>query len=159
MTKMYPLEYRQQVEAAGAQQDFAPSLIYAVIHTESHFNANAVSPANAKGLMQLTDSTFQWAMRRAGESGRYDSDDLFNPDVNIRYGVYVLSLLREQFNSTATILAAYNAGQGRVREWLNDPALSSDGVHLDTIPYKETAEYIERVTKAQKRYQELYNIN
>ncbi len=158
MTAIYPLEHQQLVEAAGQEHSIPTSLIYAIIHTESSFVETALSTAEAKGLMQLTDATFRWALNRAGESDRYTPEDLYDPAINIRYGVYVLALLREQFESTDTVLAAYNAGQGRVREWLKDPAFSADGVHLDSIPYKETADYVQRVTAAQKRYQTLYDI-
>ncbi len=158
MTSIYPLEHQALVEAAGREQNIPSSLIYAIIHTESSFEETAISTADAKGLMQLTDDTFLWALNRAGESGRYTVRDLYDPAVNIRYGVYVLSLLGEQFEDTRTVLAAYNAGQGRVREWLDDPAYSSDGVHLDTIPYKETEDYVERVIATQERYRELYDL-
>ena len=56
------------------------------------------------------------------------------------------------------MLAAYNAGQGRVHSWLSDPAYSDDGVTLHTIPYEETADYVRRVLRTQKRYQQIYNI-
>ncbi|MBQ5841332.1 MAG: transglycosylase SLT domain-containing protein, partial [Clostridia bacterium] len=62
---IYPVAYSDSVLAAAAEYGIAPSLIYAVIHTESHFKTDARSSAGAKGLMQLTDSTFQWALKRA----------------------------------------------------------------------------------------------
>lgn len=155
---VYPIQYDKNVTAASEEFDVDPSIIYAVIHTESSFKPQATSSAGAKGLMQITDKTLEWALGRAGEQEKYASEDLYNPSVNIHYGVYVLTLLREQFENTETMLAAYNAGIGRVREWLKDPAHSADGVHLDAIPYHETAEYVKRVLDAQKIYQQLYNI-
>ncbi len=158
MRAIYPVAYSDSVLAAAQEYRVEPSLIYAVIHTESHFQADARSSADAKGLMQLTDSTFLWALDRAGQSGQHTTEDLFDPTVNIRYGVYVLSLFREQFEETVTALAAYNAGQGRVTKWLKDPAYSADGQRLNTIPYKETRDYVQRVLLAQTRYQRLYDI-
>ncbi len=155
---VYPRQYTAEVTAASEKFGIEPSLIYAVIHTESRFRPQVTSSAGAKGLMQITDNTLEWALSRAGEKGKYSPEDLYDPQVNIHYGVYVLTLLGEQFQNTETILAAYNAGQGRVSEWLADPAYSADGVHLDTIPYSETADYVERVQSARKLYQELYNI-
>ncbi len=155
---VYPLKYHTEVTAAGEQYNMEPSLIYAVIYTESKFQPNAVSSANAKGLMQLTDDTFTWALSRAGETGKYTADALFEPAVNIHYGVYVLTLLGEQFENTETILAAYNAGQGNVSKWLADRQYSDDGKTLHTIPYPETANYVTRVLDTQKRYKELYSI-
>lgn len=157
-SSVYPTQYTEDVTAASERFRVEPSLIYAIIHTESSFDPQVTSSADAKGLMQITDSTLEWALDRAGEQGKYSPEDLYDPSVNIHYGVYVLTLLEEQFDNTQTVLAAYNAGIGRVREWLGDPAYSADGVHLDTIPYPETAEYVKRVQSAQKIYQQLYNI-
>ncbi len=154
----YPLQYSAYVTDAAKEFNIDPSLIYAIIHTESNFDERATSAADAKGLMQLTADTFQWALRRAGEQDRHTADDLYDPAINIHYGVYVLSLLREQFVDSDTMLAAYNAGQGRVHDWLTDSAYSSDGVTLHTIPYPETAEYIRRVNDARTHYQQLYHI-
>lgn len=152
------MQYTENVTAASEEFGVAPSLIYAVIHTESSFEPQVTSSAGAKGLMQITDDTLEWALERAGEQGKHSPEDLFDPSVNIHYGVYVLTLLGEQFDNTETMLAAYNAGIGRVGEWLKDPAYSADGVRLDAIPYPETAEYVKRVLNAQKIYQQLYHI-
>lgn len=153
----YPLKYEDTITAVAKEFDLDPSLVYAVIHTESKFDPNALSSANAKGLMQITDATYRWAQKRAGEK-ESTPDDLFDPKFNIRCGAYILVLLSEQFENTETVLAAYNAGQGRVREWLDNPDYSSDGVTLSHIPYQETAEYIRRVLKTQQRYQQIYKI-
>jgi len=154
---LYPIQYSDLVEQAAEENGYPPSLIYAIIHTESKFDKDAVSSADAKGLMQITDATFHWAQRRAGEK-KSDSNNLFIPEINIKYGCYILTLLSEQFSNIETVLAAYNAGQGHVAEWLKDSRYSADGVTLHTIPYEETANYISRVLTAQKRYQLLYNI-
>lgn len=155
---VYPLQFTAEVTAASKEFGVEPSLIYAIIHTESSFRPQATSSADAKGLMQLTDSTLQWALSRAGEKGKYTAEDLYDPQVNIHYGVYVLTLLGEQFDNTETILAAYNAGIGRVSEWLKNPDYSADGTHLDEIPYQETKDYVKRVLNARKQYQQLYNL-
>lgn len=157
MKTLYPMRYQDEVIKASSDYGFPPSLIYAIIHTESKFDKNALSPAKAKGLMQITDDTFRWAQRRTNEE-RIDSDNLYIPGINIKYGCLILSLLSEQFSDLETVLAAYNAGQGHVNEWLKDTRYSSDGVALHTIPYEETAHYVSRVLTAQKCYQRLYNI-
>lgn len=159
LTRVYPMEHAQLVNDAAGEYNLPPSLVFAVIHTESSFREQALSPADAKGLMQLTDDTFRWALSRSGETGKYTPEDLYDPAINIHYGVYVLSLLGEQFEYTETVLAAYNAGQGRVSSWLQDPALSADGKRLDSIPYPETETYVSRVLEAQKRYRTLYHID
>lgn len=151
---IYPLPYEETVTAYANRFDVPKSLIYAVIHTESHFNANAVSKADAKGLMQLTDNTCEWARSLLGEK----EGDVFDPETNIRYGTKILSVLDGQFAEQKTVLAAYNAGIGNVRKWLGNTDYSADGEILHTIPFAETREYVVRVQKAQKRYQELYDI-
>lgn len=141
---IYPMKYQEIVNEMAEEYQLEPSLVFAVIHTESKFDPNALSAAQAKGLMQITDDTFRWAQRRAGEKGLVP-EDLYTPETNIRYGCYILVLLSEQFDDIETVLAAYNAGQGRVQKWLKDPAYSTDGKTLHTIPYEETEDYVRRV--------------
>lgn len=154
----YPLKYADTVLTAAEEYGLPPSLIYAVIHTESSFNPSAQSSADAVGLMQITNDTYRWALQRAGAEDTYDPDTLLDPVANIQCGTYILHLLGEKFENTQTVLAAYNAGQGHVRQWLADPAYSEDGVTLSHIPFAETEEYIRRVLTAQQRYQQIYNI-
>ncbi|MGI6264855.1 MAG: lytic transglycosylase domain-containing protein [Acutalibacteraceae bacterium] len=156
----YPLPYRDEVETWAAEYEVAPSLVYAVMATESSFDPEAVSVAGAIGLMQLTPDTFHWARMRMGTLDEDLSvDDLFDPAVNIRYGTYVLRLLRDDFESTATLLAAYNAGRTTAMRWLDDERYSSDGVTLRDIPIAETRQYVLKVLQAQETYQELYGLS
>ena len=104
--------------------------------------------------MQLTEDTYEWALSKLQE----ESGDLFDPDTNILCGVKVPEMLFSRFEDTRTALAAYNAGIGNVSRWLEDTTYSSDGVTLDTIPYPETEDYIQRVLNAQKMYQTVYKI-
>lgn len=154
---IYPIKYSDTVEEMAEQCNLPPSLIYAVIHTESKFDPSAISSAGAKGLMQITDDTHRWACKRGGVDAS-TSEKLYDPDTNIRVGCYVLSLLYQQFPETETVLAAYNAGQGRVHEWLSDPSYSQDSETLTHIPYEETENYVRRVINTQKKYQAIYNI-
>ncbi len=155
----YPLPYREYVEKYAAEYEVAPSLVYAVMSTESSFSPDAVSSAGAVGLMQLTEDTFHWARMRMGTlDNGMTVDDLFDPETNIQYGTYVLHLLREDFSSTATLLAAYNAGRTTVLNWLEDSRYSQDGETLIDIPYDETRQYVFKVLQTQETYQELYEI-
>lgn len=154
---VYPATYREAVEREAAQHGVEPSLVMAVIHTESHFDPQAVSSAGARGLMQVTPLTLEWTQMRSAELRGLTKDDLFEAEQNIRVGVYVLALLGESFTDTETVLAAYNAGIGTVSEWLESEAYSADGVTLHTIPYPETAQYVQKVLSAQKKYQSIYN--
>lgn len=153
--KIYPLEYGAEVEKAARDYDLDEELIYAVINTESHFDADACSGAGAKGLMQLMPSTFEWLQSLRGE--QYDENSLFYPDINIDYGCYLLRYLLDKFGSEETAVAAYNAGFSIVEEWLGNPEYSPDGVTLSSIPYPETEEYVKKVESAKEKYKKLYN--
>lgn len=158
MRTAYPLEYSAYVETYAERYGFTPSLIYAVIRTESEFDPAAKSKAGAMGLMQLTEPTFEWAQRREPMEGTPPKEPLFDPETNIHYGVLVLSLLRETFTEPDTMLAAYNAGMGNVGKWLKDEAHSADGKTLHDIPYPETREYVRKVNAAQEMYRQLYDL-
>ncbi|HIW74241.1 MAG TPA: lytic transglycosylase domain-containing protein [Firmicutes bacterium] len=158
MQAAYPLEYSEYVEKYAEYYSFEPAFLYALIRTESEFDPGAVSRAGAMGLMQLTEDTFLWAQSRSPEAEDLPADELFDPETNIRYGTMVLSLLREEFGDTRTLLAAYNAGIGNVRKWLADPACSDDGETLRDIPFPETAGYVEKIPAAAEMYRELYGL-
>lgn len=157
MRSAYPVEYEEYVEAYAAEYGLPPSLLYAVIRTESDFNPEAVSSAGAVGLMQLTEDTFSWAQYRSGVE-ELPQEQRFDPETSIHYGSCVLALLEEMYGVRETALAAYNAGMGNVNRWLTDEAYSDDGRTLKEIPYPETRHYVEKVLKAQEMYQRLYGI-
>ncbi len=151
----YPIEYSNYVEKAAKEYDLEPALIYAVIRTESRFNPDAESSVGARGLMQLMPSSFEWLAEKRGEADKYTVDDLFNPKVNIDYGCYLLRYFYDYYGSEKCAVAAYNAGF-TVSEWLADSNLSPDGMTLETIPYPETSEYVERVQDAKQKYIKIY---
>ena len=93
MRSAYPIRYSDYVEAYAGAYGFTPSLVYAVIRTESEFEPEVVSRANAKGLMQMKDTTFTDLQRRAGEPEPLPPESLFDPETSIRYGVYYMRLL------------------------------------------------------------------
>lgn len=139
----------------AAEYELPPSLVYAVIRTESHFDPRAVSSAGAKGLMQLMDVTYQWVQWRLSEEADTTAD-VFDPGTNIRYGCHYLQYCVSQFPDLRTAIAAYNAGVGRVSGWLEDSRYSDDGESLSAIPLEETRNYVESVLEAQTIYQTLY---
>ena len=132
------------IKSAAEEFGVPAAMILAVIRTESDFYPSAVSDAGAKGLMQLMPETFSWLCARLGEA--QPPSEIFDPATNIRYGTYYLSYLHEKFGSWRVALAAYNAGEGRVCEWLADPALASGGT-LRRIPFPETAAYVEKTLR------------
>ena len=130
-------------------------IVYAVIKTESGFDASAQSGAGAIGLMQLMPDTFEW-LTDSKLCEYLDRGMMYDPDTNIRYGVYYLSYLFGRYRDWSTALAAYNAGPGNVDEWLADAEYSSDGVTLKRIPFKETRNYVKKVNIASEKYKSLY---
>lgn len=153
---LYPTAYAELVEREAEEFSLTPSLVYAVIRTESHFDPDAQSHAGAQGLMQLTPDTFQWvASLYPPENG---GEDILDPVDNIHCGCALLRLLLDQFGTLDVSLCAYNAGMGNVSGWLAEGKYSSDGENLHTIPYPETDSYVKKVKAAMQRYQEIYQI-
>lgn len=154
----YPLKYEEYVTKYAEEFDLQPSLVYAVIRTESRFDPHAESGAGAKGLMQLMDATYTWAQSRLpGEDEPIEK--IFDPEINIRCGCKYLQYCFSKFENTRAALAAYNAGVGRVSGWLKDSRYSDDGVTLKTIPIDETRNYVDYVLEAQAIYQRLYQVD
>ena len=151
----YPLEYTDLVNKAAKEYNLQPALIYGVIHTESRFNPDAGSSVGAVGLMQIMPETFDWLQEKRGESGKYTTEDLYTPSVNIDYGSYLLRYFLDYYGNEKCAVAAYNAGF-EVSNWLEDPNCSPDGMTLDVIPYPETSEYVVKVENAKQKYIELY---
>lgn len=155
---VYPIKYYEYVSKYSKKYSVDINLIYAVIHTESSFKADAKSNLNARGLMQIMDTTFEWAKCRMNEKNdKTTYDDLYDCENNIKYGTYILSLLTEEFDSESSAIAAYHAGRGNVNKWLNDPKKSSDGKKINDIPIVNTKEYVEKVNKTKQVYQSLYD--
>lgn len=151
----YPLEYTDLVNKAAKDYNLQPALIYGVIHTESRFDPDAGSSVGALGLMQIMPETFDWLQEKRGESGKYTTEDLYTPSVNIDYGSYLLRYFLDYYGNEKCAVAAYNAGF-EVSNWLEDPNCSPDGMTLDVIPYPETSEYVVKVENAKQKYIELY---
>lgn len=154
---IYPQKYAALVEENAAAFSVDKDLIYAVIRTESGFRPEVESHAGAIGLMQLMPSTFDWLQEKLDGEVIYTVNRLTEPEINVRYGTYYLSVLLEKYDgSTATAAAAYNAGTSNVDGWLADSACSSDGRTLTKIPYKETESYVKKVEHAMDMYKKIY---
>lgn len=151
---LYPRAYSELVEQNAADFSLDENLIYAVIRAESKFDANAQSSAQAKGLMQLTQETFDWILTKYPAETQVP--DIWNPADNIHAGCAMLRLLIDQFGSVDVALTAYNAGMGNVSKWLENREYSNDNTNLHTIPFAETKAYVEQVLANMKIYQKLY---
>ena len=151
----YPRDYSQYVDKAAREYDLDPALIYAVIRTESGFDPEARSGAGACGIMQVMPSSFDWLLEKRGMTGEYVTEDLFDPEICIDFGSYLLKYFYDYYGDESCAIAAYNAGFV-VGEWLEISEYSPDGKSLVSTPYPETTEYIERVSSSKEMYIKLY---
>ena len=153
---LYPLKETELVEQYSREYGVPDYLIYAVINTESGFDPQAVSDLGALGIMQMTPDTFDWLQSKTGDE--LEDEALFNKETSIRYGALFLSMLLREFGDERTAVAAYHAGRGRVNEWLENPDYAPDGEKLTTIPTKDTAHYVYKVSRAVEKYKKLYDL-
>ena len=153
--EVYPMEYEALIRYQAEANDLDPAYPAAVILAESSYQPEAVSSANAQGLMQLLPNTAGWIAEKYGET--YEEGCLFRPDVNVKYGCWYLGYLMRRFDGDMTCAtAAYHAGQGQVDAWLADASCSEDGRTLSTIPSEATDTYVKRVLRYYEKYRELY---
>lgn len=154
----YPTEYSEIVEAKAEEYGVPVSVIYAVIRTESGFDPEAESWVGARGLMQITKDAYEWIDYYRGATGA-DWDDMYLPEENIDYGVWLLSYHHGLFGEWETVYAAYNAGPNAVKKWLENPEYSTDGKTLYKIPYEETSKYVEKVSVYREGYINAYGFD
>src|SRR5262249_47806564 len=141
---LYPHPFDTEVEQAARLAQLEPGLIYGVLRQESLYRVDAVSSADARGLMQLQLDTArrtarQWKRPQPGLS------DLFDPATNTLLGAARLRTLLDQFDGQiAAALAAYNAGANAAMRWLPGKSVDAD-VWIENIPYSETRIYVQRI--------------
>ena len=154
---LYPREYSQYVEKYSGEYGVDPMLVYAVIYNESRFRPDAVSNVGARGLMQITEVTFDWIKSKIAPGEDLTFDDLYDPAVNIRFGVYYISACLERYHGdVSTAAAAYHSGWGTVDGLLEQEPYSDDGQILHTFPYEQMGLYVNKINRAYERYQALY---
>jgi len=142
----YPLRYEQIVRGHARNYRLDPALLAAVIYQESKFRADAKSGSGAIGLMQLRPDTAKGIAIRTGGS-RFRTSDLYNPELNVRYGSWYLRHLLDKYDDEKTALAAYNAGQRNVDTW------RAEG---KGIQFSETRAYVDRVEELKGIYRHAY---
>ena len=130
------------------EENISPSLLEAVILTESKFDEKAVSHVGAVGMMQLMPDTAHWISEESG----LPSDNLASPDQNIPLGAWYLNyLLKKYHNNEVFALAAYNAGRGTVDEWIEKNKWPEGFTDMEKIPFPETREFVKSVVIARDR--------
>jgi soluble lytic murein transglycosylase len=143
----YPLEYEQLVRANARNHDLDPALVAAVIYAESRFDPNVRSVAGAVGLMQVLPETAEFIARQTGGED-FVAADLRDPEINVRYGTWLLGYLRDYYEGDlSAALAAYHAGPGNVDEWRR----TNQG-----IAFPETEAYVREVERVRRAYERAY---
>lgn len=152
----YPRKYQEYVEYYADKYDLDPLTLYAFIRTESNFNPHAESDVGARGLMQITEVTFDWIKTKIAPTEQLTFDDLYDPETNIRFGSYFVAYCLLKFGDLSTAAAAYHSGVTAVSDLLKDSEYSSDGKTLDEFPYPQMRQYVHKITTSYERYQEIY---
>ena len=155
---LYPKTYSEIISVYAEEYDVEENLIYAVIKAESNFDSQAVSNREAIGLMQIVEET---AIDVANKN-QIDVDteniaqELLDIDNNINIGTKYLSTLLTQYGNIEVALAAYNAGIGTVNNWIEKQIIKADGSDIENVPYKETNNYVRKILRDYRIYNDLY---
>lgn len=153
---VYPFPYRDVIVAEANERGVDPFLAAALIRQESMFNASAVSPAGAIGLMQVLPATGAKLAHALGIT-EFSPDLLKQPDVNVHFGMaYLADQLRTYGGRLPVVLAAYNAGPHRIARWRAFPEFEDDELFAERIPYRETRDYVKIVQSNARIYAALY---
>lgn len=142
---IYPLAYEDLIKKYSKRFELSPTLVAAVIYSESRFNPEATSRAGARGLMQVMPSTGRGIARGLGED--FSVTNLYDPETSIRYGCYYLRDLSDRYdNNVDLVLAGYNGG----------PAVATRWLEARVAPVGETAGYVNKVKKTEQMYAQIY---
>ena len=150
---IFPIRHENIIEKYCEEYNVDATLVYALIKAESNFREDARSSAGAKGLMQITDETFEYCLKTLG----IPNANIFNAEANIQCGIWYLSYLLGKYGgNTKNAVAAYNAGETNVNRWLKDSRYSKDFKTLLRIPFGETKRHVEKIQRYAKIYEYIY---
>ncbi|MBN2382065.1 transglycosylase SLT domain-containing protein [bacterium] len=157
-SRIYPLDYHQLIMAEATRNSLEPSLIAALILQESSFRDQVRSPAGALGLMQIMPKVGKWLASRA-HMKQYRKSWLLNADTNIKLGTDMVRWLDDLFNhDQIAVIAAYNAGRGRVLQWQQRFQTEDNDVFIELIPFAETQLFVKLVMRNQEHYRTLHGL-
>jgi soluble lytic murein transglycosylase len=155
---LFPQPYWSDLVANAQRNGLDPYLVASLIRQESEFNAGAVSHANAYGLMQLLPSVGKSMAKKEGIK-HFGTTELLNPSVNLQLGTRNLKMVMDRFGGQAEYaLAAYNAGDVPVRQWMSSGDYKDIPEFVESIPYTETREYVQAILRNREMYRALYPI-
>ena len=156
----YPQGYWGSIVSHAERYNLDPYLIAAIIREESRFQPEALSPAGARGIMQVMPSTGRWVAQMIRLRG-FDREQLYNHNTNIKIGTWYIRHLMKQFNGDPFLAAAaYNAGPGAVKSWIKKKGAVRDrDEFVEAIPYVETRWYVKRVMRSYSEYKRIYSVS
>jgi soluble lytic murein transglycosylase len=144
-----PLHHEDVIRQQAGEKGVDAALIAAVIYSESKFS-DQESSAGARGLMQITPAAAKFIEKQSGGT-TFHLEDLSDPEINIRYGTFLLRELLDRYDGDeAAALAAYNAGPGNADKW------GGSELRVEEIPFPETRAYVEEVLEKQAEYRQKY---
>ena len=144
-----PLRHEDVIRQQADEKGVDAALIAAVIYSESKFR-DQTSSAGARGLMQITPEAAEFIEKQSGGT-TFELEDLGDPELNIRYGTFLLRELLDRYEGDeAAALAAYNAGPGNADEW------GGAGLTVEDIGFPETRAYVEEVLEKKEEYRREY---
>jgi len=151
---LYPLPYETQLRREAERNNFDPMFAAGLIRQESTFQADAVSHANAIGLMQILPKEGRRLARE--RKVKYTKATLFDPNMNIELGMLYISDLSRSTGAFEYAAAAYNAGEDRLALWKGERNYDEIAEFVESIPFTETREYVQIVLRNATMYRQLY---
>jgi len=151
---LFPFPYEATIRREAARNEFDPMFAAGLIRQESTFQADAVSHANAIGLMQILPKTGRLLAKQL--KLRYTKNTLFDPNANIELGMLYIANLTRATGGPEYAAAAYNAGEDRIALWKSERNYSEVPELVESIPFTETREYVQIVVRNADMYRALY---
>ena len=152
---LFPKAYWVDLKKFSTENGLDPYLVASLIRQESEFNPNAISRANAVGLMQLLPTTGKKVAKEA-KLYHFNASQLYTPAVNLQLGTRYFKSMVDKFGSFEYALAAYNAGSDRVEDWLAQGKYRDPQEFVESIPFTETREYVQAILRNANVYKQLY---
>ncbi len=152
---LFPKPFWGDLKRYSSSNALDPYLVASLIRQESAFNPNAVSRANAVGLMQLLPKVGK-SVAKQEKLKKFNPQQLFTPAINMQLGTRYFRIMVDKFDSFEYALAAYNAGSDRVQDWMGQGKYRDPQEFVESIPFTETREYVQNIMRNANVYRQLY---
>ncbi len=152
---LFPKPFWSDLKKYSSSNALDPYLVASLIRQESAFNPNAVSHANAVGLMQLLPKVGK-SVAKQEKLRKFNPQQLFTPTINMQLGTRYFRSMVDKFDSFEYALAAYNAGSDRVQDWMGQGKYRDPQEFVESIPFTETREYVQNIMRNANVYRQLY---